>query len=222
MIIDLHTHTYPRSDDSELELSELVYRAKQAGLDGICLTEHDWFWNKEALAILSEQHNFLILPGVETNTDDGHFLVFGLDRYVFGMHHTDFLRRLVDEVGGAMILAHPYRRNFHREDDIGEAAERYSRKPLFRFVDIIEIFNGRASARQNQFSQELARQLNLKGIGGSDAHSISGLPSYATLFEKKISNVPELVAELKAGRFKVVDLNQGPQKQSWDDDKRLY
>jgi len=222
LIIDLHTHTSPRSDDSKLELTELIHRARQAGLDAVCVTEHDWFWNKDDLARLSEKHNFLVLPGVETNTDDGHFLVFGLDKYTFGMHHTDFLRHLVDESGGAMILAHPYRRNLNREDDIGEAIERYCQRPFFGYVDIIETCNGRGSDRQNKFSRELCRRLNLKEAGGSDAHESSDLPSYATLFERDINNVPELVAELKAGRFKVIDLHHGRRKQIWDNDTGLY
>ena len=113
-----------------------------------------------------------------------------------------------------MILAHPYRRNLHREDDICDAAEQHCQKPFFCFVDMIETHNGRGSERQNRFSQELCYRLNLKGVGGSDAHSISDLPSYATFFERKISNVEELIAELKAGRFKVVDLRQDSPRQT--------
>lgn len=208
MIIDLHTHTNPWSDDSDLEPVELIHRAKQAGIDAICLTEHDWYGNEEDIARLSQEHDFLILPGVETNTDDGHFLVFGIDKYIFGMHHTDYLKRVVDEAGGVMILAHPYRRQLHNDEDLHDEVERYCQNPVFRFVDLVETFNGRASERQNRFSQELCRRLNMKGIGASDAHSGSDIPSYATLFERNVSNVKELITELKAGRFRAVDLRQ--------------
>lgn len=214
MIIDLHTHTRPWSDDSELEAAELIHQAKQAGLDAICLTEHDWFWDKDALAKLNQEHDFLVLPGVEINTDDGHFLVFGIEEYSFGMHHTEYLKRMVDEAGGAMILAHPYRRNLHREDDIGDAVEQFCEKPFLRLLDTIEVLNGRGSERQNTFSQEVCRWLNLKGTGSSDAHSLSDIPSCATLFERNIRNVEELVTELKAGRFRAIDLRQGPSRQT--------
>lgn len=208
MIIDLHTHTLPWSDDSNLEVPELIQQAKQAGFNAICLTEHDWFRDKDDLARLSQEHDFLILPAVETNTDDGHFLVFGLEKYSFGMHRTEYLKRVVDEAGGVIILAHPYRRQLHSDDDIGTAVEQYCQRPFLRLVDTIEVLNGRASERQNRFSQELCHRLNLKGIGSSDAHSISDIPSCATLFEREISNVEELIAELKAGRFRAVDLRQ--------------
>jgi len=208
LIIDLHCHTKPWSDDSFLEPTELIQQAKQAGLDAICLTEHEWFWDKKALARLGQEHGFLVLPGVEINTDDGHFLVFGIEEYSFGMWRTEYLRQIVDEAGGVMVLAHPYRRNFYR-DDLQTAVERYCQKPFLQLVDTIEVLNGRASARETEFSQELCRRLNLKGIGGSDAHSTSDMPSCATLFERKISNVEELITELKAGRFRAVDLRQG-------------
>ncbi len=208
MFIDLHTHTKPWSDDSNLDIPELVHIAKQAGLDAICLTEHDWFRDKDTLAKLSQEHDFLILPGVELNTDDGHFLVFGVEKYSFGMHRTEYLKNVVDEAGGAMILAHPYRRNFHSDADVYDAVEQYYQKPFLHLIDTIEVFNGRASERENEFSQELCRRLNLKEAGGSDAHSASNIPSCATLFERKISNVKELIAELKAGRFRAVDLRQ--------------
>ena len=214
MIIDLHSHTKPWSDDSYLEPAELIQNAKQAGLDAICFTEHEWFWDKEALARLSQKHDFLVLPGVEINTDDGHFLVFGIEKYTFGMWRAEYLREIVDEAGGVMILAHPYRRNFYKNSDMQTTVEQYCQKPFLRLVDTVEVLNGKGTERENQFSQELCRRLDLKGVGGSDAHSLSEIPSCATFFENKVSNVEELITELKAGRFRAVDLRQGSWKGS--------
>ena len=208
MIIDLHTHTKPHSDDSFLKPDELIQQAKQAGIDAICLTEHDYFWGKDDIARLSQEHDFLVLAGAEINTEDGHILVFGVEKYSFGMHRTEDLRHIVDEAGGVMILAHPFRRYFYANDDLQTAVEKCWQRPSFRLMDSIEVLNGRGKGRQNEFSEELCRQLNLKGTGGSDAHSLSDIPSCATLFERKISNVEELIAELKTGRFRAIDLRQ--------------
>ena len=209
MIIDLHTHTKPWSDDSFLQPTELIQQAKQAGIDAICLTEHDWFWDKDDIAKLSQEHDFLVLPGAEINTEDGHILVFGVEKYSFGMHRTEDLRHIVDKAGGVMILAHPFRRHFYANDDLQTAVEKCCQRPSFRLIDTIEVLNGRGTARQNEFSEELCRRLKLRGIGGSDAHSLSDVPSCATLFERKISNAEELIAELKTGRFKAINLRQG-------------
>ena len=148
----------------------------------------------------------MILPGIELSADDGHFLVFGVEKPHFGTHRTEYLRHVVDEAGGVMILAHPYRRTLHSDDDIYDAVEQCCRKPFFSFVDIIEVLNGNGSERENKFSQELCRRLNLNGVGSSDAHVTSDIPSCATLFKRKIRNLEELITELKAGRFRVVDL----------------
>ena len=206
MLIDLHTHTLPWSDDSNLYPAELIHKAKQAGLDAICLTEHDWFWNKEAIAKLSQEHEFLVLPGAEISTDDGHILVFGVEQYSFGMHHAEYLKRIVDEAGGVMIMTHPYRRQFYSYGDLNAAVEQYCQQPIFHLLDTIEVLNGRGSERQNEFSQKLQRRLNLRGVGGSDAHQLSDIPTSATHFEREIHNVEELIAELKAGRFRAVNL----------------
>ena len=197
MIIDLHTHTRPGSDDSFLHPVELIQKAKQNGIDGICLTEHDWFWNHEDISSL---------PGAEINTDEGHILIFGVNEYIYGMHRTEKLREIIDEAGGAMILSHPYRLHLRINEDIQVALDRCSQRPVFKYIDIMEVYNGRGSTHQNNFSLELCRLLNRKGTGGSDAHSFDDVPSCATYFEKNITNLEELITELKASRFSAVDL----------------
>ena len=212
MIIDLHTHTYPLSDDSKLGPDELIQQAKEAGLDGICLTEHDHFWEEDEIARLRNAHDFLILPGVELNVEIGHILVFGLHSYVFGMHHFDFVRQAVDDAGGFIILAHPYRRRFREweEQSLASAVEKAWQDANLKLVDAIEVLSGTGSKAENEFSLELCHRLNLKGTGGSDAHSPSDMPSCGTLFEREISSLSELVQELKAGRFSAVSLPRRP------------
>ena len=200
MIIDLHTHTFPLSDDSQLELPELVQQAKEAGIDAICLTEHDWFRNKDTLTRLSQEHDFLILPGVELNTEVGHILVFGVEKYRFGMHRTEYLKTAVDEIGGAMIFAHPYRRNFYSHDDPQNAVEHYYHKPALRLMDAIEVLNGRGTESQNKFSQELCHRLNLKGIGASDAHYVRAIGLCYTAIDAREATVDAVREAIENGR----------------------
>ncbi len=208
MLIDLHTHTTPNSDDSFLSPTELVLHAKKSGLDGICLTEHDWYWSKDAAARLGREHDFLVIPAVETNTEDGHIIAFGIDKFKFGMHRISFLRQMVDEVGGFMILAHPFRRHFYSNDDIDESVDKFLENPLFKYIDTIETMNGRGKERQNQFAQALGRRLGWKGVGGSDAHELKDIPTFATKFERQVRDLEELVRELKAGRYEPVDVRR--------------
>ena len=117
----------------------------------------------------------------------------------------------MDEAGGAIIVAHPYRRHFpigaEPEDErYYPALTRACESPLFRVADAIEVLNGRGSEKENAFSQEISEKLNLRGVAASDAHRIEDIGSCATLFQRKIGNLQDLIAELKAGRFRAVNL----------------
>jgi predicted metal-dependent phosphoesterase TrpH len=213
MLIDLHSHTWPRSHDSVLNPDDLVVRAKQAGLDAIVFSEHDTVWDQKSIDELRAKHNFLVLAGVEISTDDGHILVYGIDKYVFGMHRSKELAKYVEKVGGVMVAAHPYRRQmpwFSRNDEEYQAAlEKASRNPAYEFVKGLEVQNGRGSDKENEFSHRLAELMDVPGTAGTDSHAISDIGKCATYFEREIRDERELIAELKAGRFYPVDLRSG-------------
>ena len=204
MYIDLHAHTYPASDDSFIRADDLIDCAKRSGLDGICLTEHDHFWLPEDVEALAKRHSFLVLPGAEINTDDGHVLVFGLHQYQFGMHKPSFLRQQVLQAGGALVAAHPYRRRYPRNrhpspEQLDEALERASGEELFAACDAIEVVNGRGKPEENLFSQSLCQRLGLAGTGGSDIHREEHIGKACTKFHNRIACLGDLIRELNDG-----------------------
>ena len=210
MLIDLHTHTKPLSHDSDLTPDALIEAAKTAGLDGVCLTEHDFFWEHEKAAELGRRHDFLVIPGIEVNTESGHVVVFGLDEFVYGMHRLGELVGMVKAAGGAMIAAHPYRRQLPfeltREGDWNEALEQASENEAYRHVQAIETLNGRGTKRQNAFSAAVCERHGLARVAGSDAHSLVDVGACATEFEARISGLGDLIAELKSGRVQPLSL----------------
>ena len=164
MLIDLHTHTAPLSYDALQTPEQLVLEAKGLGLDGLCLTEHDAFWDLDDLVRLQRRHNILLLPGCEINTEEGHFLAFGLKEYVFGMHKLPFLWKQVESVGGVLIAAHPYRRRNirnHSETDLSSKVQQAASERPFRHCHAVETINGRGSDAENAFSSKLAVALSL-------------------------------------------------------------
>ncbi|MEE9278164.1 MAG: CehA/McbA family metallohydrolase [Dehalococcoidia bacterium] len=213
MLIDLHNHTWPRSHDSVLDPGDLVERARAAGLDGICLTEHDTIWHPDDAQALSEKHDYLVLSGVEISTDDGHILAFGVERYVFGMHRAERLAEHVTERGGCLIAAHPYRRQIPwREgpDEWQAALRRASQNPAYVHCVALEVLNGRANERENCFSLDLAGVMQLPGTAGTDSHAMHDIGKVATYFESDtIETWQDLVRELKSGRFYAVDMETG-------------
>lgn len=210
MLIDLHCHTFPLSNDSFLSPDQLIERAKAVGLDGVCLSEHDSAWEPRKVRELAERHNFLIIPATEVTTEDGHILVFGLNRYVSGMHQLPQLTRLVAEAGGAMIAPHPYRQFaplLRMDDDFWTMAlERAAASPAFQYVCALEAINGRSSQDESLFSWQLCARLGLPAVAGSNAHEPSDVGTCATRFQRSIADVEDLSRELKAGRFHAVNL----------------
>ena len=196
-----------------MSVSELIDGSKSLGLDGICLTDHDTFWTDDEVQKLSSKHNFLVLQGCEVNTESGHVLVFGLDRYEFGMHRAAFLQSKVKEAGGVMVAAHPYRRRFLEEpaERLGvrnEMLERASQDRFFQMCQGIEALNGRGLAIQNEFSSDLGMILSANMTAGSDAHKVEQIGTVATEFHRPVSCLKDLIRELRGGRYQPMDLRQ--------------
>lgn len=200
MIIDLHTHTRFGSNCSYLYPEELVESAKRLKLDGICITEHNLCWEREAIHRLSQENGILVLGGAEVSTDLGEVLVFGVYQPLWRISSARELRELADEVGGVMIASHPFRGDtfLYRTPTIEEVCSR----EIFKLVDAVEVFNGRAIGWELDFGCQVVGKFNMKGVGGSDAHAQHTVGSCVTIFERQVSNEQDLVDELKAGRFR--------------------
>lgn len=208
MLIDLHIHTRPLSHDSLLTADDAIELARERGVGGICLTEHDFFWDGDEVRRLARHHNYPVIAGVELNTEDGHFVVFGLREWVYGMHRTSDLTALVRNEGGVIIAAHPYRRQLPfellKEGDWSEAMERAAANPAYDHVTAMESLNGRGSERENAFATELCERLDLRCVAASDSHEEKDVGVCATEFSRPVSSVDDLVTELQAGRFEPV------------------
>jgi alkanesulfonate monooxygenase SsuD/methylene tetrahydromethanopterin reductase-like flavin-dependent oxidoreductase (luciferase family) len=136
MILDLHIHTSWHSADSNLSPIELIREAKRLGLDGVVVTEHDRGWDRFRARELAAEYDFLFLRGMEVSTDLGHILVCGLEEYVSGIQRAEKLRQVVDDVGGIMIAAHPFRRAFtpdfhHGKEPTPLTLAEAARRPIF-------------------------------------------------------------------------------------------
>jgi len=208
----MHVHTNPMSSDSMLDPHELVHIARSIGLDGVNIAEHDKVMESHQQAIFREQHpDFMVNFGMEVSTDMGHMIAVGLPTYLQGIRRAAKLREELDRLGGYLIVAHPFRRLFDPVTAMrtGEKFELTPEQaaetmPIFKLVHAIEVGNGANTPQENYFAVEVARILGLPGTGGSDAHSTSGIATFATGFERKVSTPAEFLDELHAGRFEAV------------------
>ena len=195
MLIDLHCHTRVYSSCSVLTPEALVRAARAAGLDGVCITEHDALWPAEDLRRLADELDFLVLAGVEASTEAGHVLVYGLSDYGPELASLKSLRRRADEQGALLYLSHPAR------------PSQASRQSLQRdSLDSLETHNGSEGVIANEAAQRLAASYRLPGIGGSDAHSVREVGTCATEFQNTVRSTEDLLRELRAGRYRAVSL----------------
>ena len=202
MRVDLHIHTAPRSACSHLELTELLETAHDRKLDGICLTEHQVFWEHEDAEKLAAEGNIRVFRGNEFTTNQGDILVFGFDEDIKELLTIQELQQAVQSAGGYMIAAHPFRG--FKTFGIGQlqmTVDQACQRKVFEFVDAIEVGNGKLSDDENDMARKVAKKLGLPGTGGSDAHRVDEVGRWVTVFEKDIRTEQELLDELRAGRF---------------------
>lgn len=191
MLIDLHTHTRVHSRCSALTPDALVRAARERGLDGVCITEHDALWNPDEIDALAQQLDFAVFRGIEVTTEVGHVLVFGVQRFDPAMAVLADLHSLVHAEGAVMYLAHPSRR--------------YGTLPpadLAAWFDSVEAHNGTEGLLQNDAAAHIAAMMRLPGIGGSDAHSVREVGICATEFSDPITDEASFLAALRAGAYR--------------------
>jgi hypothetical protein len=209
-IIDMHLHTTRGASDSGLSPDDLASEARRRGLTAVHISEHDRLWDRFVLESYRQEHSdLLVANGMEVSTDVGHILALGLREYVGGIRHGETLRRVADEQGGFLIVAHPFRHYFDpvyfrrqgKEPFMLTPEQAAARLPVFRLVDAVEVLNGANTVRENVFALRVARALGKPGTGGSDAHSTQGIGFYCTVVDRACASQEELLAELHAGRF---------------------
>ena len=160
MKIDLHTHTFPRSQCSNMTIEELAREAKKIGLDGFCVTEHQSLWSFQDLDELSQKTGVLIFRGNEITTAQGDVLVFGLDTDIQGIITIQQLKKYVDEARGYSILAHPFRGfKLFGIGDLQMSIEQACQKKALKYVDAIEIRNAQSGIRKMKWQKKW--QINL-------------------------------------------------------------
>lgn len=130
---DLHIHS-EHSPDGRMSLDEIVSCARARGLQGVAVCDHD-----RALTETWDAPDFLLIPGVELSTDQGHLL--GL--FVTEQIEARELGAAIDAVhacGGLAVMAHP----FECSCDARRLDAYLDR------LDGIEVWNGRADRKNPQ------------------------------------------------------------------------
>lgn len=202
LLFDLHVHS-SHTPGVPWTVAQLAERARQAGLDGFCLTDvHTVAGLKEAGEV-EARSGLRILVGLEALTDRGHFIVLVPSPYSLpevgawlrqdasGRCMFDSLRQAVEARDGLLIAAHPYDR-----DIPGAPGDGLVQLPG---VGAVEVLNARRSRLQNDLAEEVAAGAGLPGVGGSDVRdSLDVMGRVATLVRGEVQNEAQLIARIRA------------------------
>lgn len=180
--IDLHTHSF-FSGDGVSSPEELIAAARRKGLHGFALTDHNTFKGIDYLLKRGLMRadglpvdDFLIIPGVEVSTSDGHLLCLGvtLPNNMKGEPAGEVCKE-IHAHGGLAIPAHPY--------DYFRAGIRESVLKTLE-IDAIEVFNAATTFQScNTKAYAYAEEHGIPMTAGSDAHHERALGTAYTILE---------------------------------------
>ena len=195
--IDLHCHSR-FSSDGVSEPEEMVQAAKDRGLHGFAITDHntsacvDYFLSTGLMREDGKPvDGFLILPGQEITTSAGHLLALGVRLPdLKGISPAEAMK-LIQSAGGLAVPPHPYD-NFRagiRESILQDL-------PL----EAIEVFNAAVTfKRANQRSFNYAVERKLAMTAGSDAHHVEAIGTACTVLELDDFTVAGTLAAIRKG-----------------------
>jgi predicted metal-dependent phosphoesterase TrpH len=200
--IDLHCHSW-FSGDGVSSPEELIESAKKQGLHGFAMTDHNtsdacrYMLDKGLLREDGQPvDGFLIIPGVEVTTAEGHLLCLGVILpYMKGAPAKEVCE-LTHELGGLAIPPHPY--------DLFRAGIRQSVLDELD-IDALEVFNAATTLkRYNRLAFEYAQRRGLPMTAASDAHHESAIGTAYTILKTDDFSVRGILNQIKVG----TELNQ--------------
>ncbi|MDQ2918569.1 MAG: PHP domain-containing protein [Verrucomicrobiota bacterium] len=193
--IDLHTHTF-FSGDGVSSPEDNIAAARAKGLHGFAVTDHN---TCDAVTYLLEKglmredgkpvDDFLIIPGQEVTTDEGHLLCIGatLPNNLKGKP-ARAVCELIHERGGLAIPPHPY--------DLFRAGIRAGTLETLP-IDALEVFNAATTLRRyNKAAFDYAQHRGLPMTAASDAHHHDALGTAYTILDTNDFSVKGILAQI--------------------------
>ena len=190
MKIDLHIHT-DISPCSSMHFTDILIYAQMAGLDGVCLTDHNTMRIRKFASEGIQENGLYVFIGMEYSTPQGDFLLFGPFQDVPKDLNAKDVLMWADRQNGAAVAAHPFRAN----RQVSEAVVKNGH------CRIAEGLNGRNSDIENLRAAAWKEKYHIQLTGGSDAHEPHEVGKFYTCFEEPVHSTIELVQALKTGTY---------------------
>ncbi len=188
--LDLHTHS-SASPDGAITVEQYAQIIEDGALDYIAVTDHDTVTKALELQRTLGEH---IIIGEEITTTEGEIIGLFLTSPVPPQLSALETVQAIKRQGGLVYIPHPF-------ETVRKGINQVTLDHIIEFVDIIEVYNGRA-VLQNKGPQAatIARLKNKPGAASSDAHGAKGLGTAFTNI-KDIPTAKNLCSLLETGHL---------------------
>jgi hypothetical protein len=188
--LDLHLHSR-FSPDGEMTPAEAVAAAVAKGLAGMALTDHNSTSGiGQAREAALKHPGFLVVPGIEISSADGHIIALGLTVPIpAGLPVNETVERII-AAGGLPVASHPFR-NFTGLDEAQIRGARFG---------ALEVLNGRSPKRKNLRACRLAVSLGLGLSAGSDGHRPSEVGRCCVVVDSMPAGVDDFLEMVRKGK----------------------
>jgi predicted metal-dependent phosphoesterase TrpH len=178
---DLHVHSN-YSSDSIITPKEVVLYAKKRGLNAVAVTDHN---QVEGARKIAGETDFLIIPGTEISSLDGHIVGLNVQEVIPKGLNADETVDRIHQQGGVAIACHPF---VFFKGCVG--------KHVTKKFDAVETKNASSFPYKSasRKADALADRLGLPKVAGTDAHIGQAIGWAYTMVEAE----PDAEAILKA------------------------
>ncbi|MFB6282743.1 MAG: CehA/McbA family metallohydrolase [Halobacteria archaeon] len=187
---DLHVHS-EASNDGNASVPEILDRAREVGMDVVCITDHDEIGNSLEARDLAPDYGLTAVPGVEVTTEKGHVLAYGVYQKPPEGRPVSYTIDTIRELGGLAFLPHPFQKFRHGVGAISDC-------------DGIEVYNSRLfTGIANRRAEKFALSNRLPMIGNSDAHIVEMVGRAYTKVLTDDRSLDGILEALKQGKTTV-------------------
>jgi hypothetical protein len=164
--------------DAFITFENLILQTKRKGLSGIAVTDHNSIIGalKFQKLVRSKDTDLDVIIGEEIRTTSGDIIGLYLEEEIPPGKSAQETLDLISDASGIAVAAHPYARS-----GVGEGIIKRCK------FDTLETQNSKRCDLDNSKAGELARQLDLAEVGGSDAHQSPDIGNAYTLVPDALS-----------------------------------
>lgn len=185
--LDLHIHSQ-YSEDGAGAPQEIIKQLQKRGLHGMAIIDHNTV-EGGLKALKAAPKDFIVIPGVEISTNDGHIIGLDLkDNIPRELSAEETIEKIL-ELGGIPIVPHLFRSmSGIKEEKLRQVIDK---------IPALEVFNSCSVPQSNLKVTKLAKKLNLGGTGGSDSHNPKYVGYGYTTVDTTNYSVDSVISEIK-------------------------